>query len=180
MDKHGYEFHYEDDVTDESVSFDVVPTKRARREETRCGDCGDRDYFLPYELYRHMERMHGERETVEEMVEEEEEEGGDVYCDMCGMDFMNSVHLSYHRIGCQIHLDTLGQLGSRQTDSEKLLVEDNDIGQESEDEESEMDQDDEIVVMEENINVQNILDKYKYITCIRPSRPIRPNKPINP
>ena len=66
LKSHGNKFHFEDDVTDESITFEVDDTEGEVKEDCYCYLC-DFDYMIPSEIKRHNNLRHWSKSVVNDV-----------------------------------------------------------------------------------------------------------------
>ena len=101
---HAYKLHYEDDVSDATVSFKLSPIKSVERTNTKCHLC-DFDYMIPSELERHNNLRH----SVEDSMEDEKlklkqrqtakrkiAKPKKLLCHQCCVEFSSALKLNEH------------------------------------------------------------------------------------
>ena len=97
---HAYKLHYEDDVSDATISFKLSPIKSVERTNTKCHLC-DFDYMIPSELERHNNLRHSvedeklklkPRQTAKRRIAKLKK----LLCHQCCVEFSSALELNEH------------------------------------------------------------------------------------
>jgi len=104
--KHAYDKHFEDDITDPSIVFKTIAQDEgSQNSPTECKECGH-DYFLPFELERHMNLRHSppvqENIVDSSQVEIIELSKFNFNCKYCGLEISSQTILKKHLLQCKI------------------------------------------------------------------------------
>ena len=66
LKSHGNKFHFEDDVTDETITFEVDKSEEKVKEDCYCYLC-EFDYMIPSEIKRHNNLRHWSEPVVNDV-----------------------------------------------------------------------------------------------------------------